>query len=128
MLNTLAWNDFLCGVWAKAQEPNPATFFHWLPDTWLAPKREAAGFIFLNERAHTFPFATWLASHRREQRSLHLPPPCQPTSWSEDKEDSHCKLCARVHKRRQSGHYSQESTGWAGSSFAVLFKRCVWHF
>lgn len=108
--------------------PSPVAFFHWLQVTWLAPKHEAAGFVFLNERAHTFSFATQLALHRYEQTSLHLPPPCQPTSWSKHKEDFHCELYTREHKRRQSGHYSQESTGWAGFPFALQLKRCVQHF
>lgn len=63
----MAWNDFLCSVWAEAPVPIPAVSSPRLQDTWLAPKCETAGFVSLNERAHPFPFAAWLALHRREQ-------------------------------------------------------------
>lgn len=88
----ISTNDFLCGVWAEAPGPSSAAFFHWPQDTWLAPKCEIAGFVSLNERAHTFPFATLLALTRSEQMALHLPPPCQPTPWTKHKEDSHSSL------------------------------------
>lgn len=35
--------------------PNPVAFFHWLQGTWLAPKPEAAGFVFPNESPHCPP-------------------------------------------------------------------------
>lgn len=64
----------------------------------LVKQCEAAGFVFLNKRACTCPFATWLALHRCEQMALHLPPPCQSTTWNKHKEDSHCKLRAREYR------------------------------
>lgn len=109
-VDTLAQNDLLCGVWAEAPVPTPTAFFHWLQDARLFPTQcETAGFISLNERAHTFPFATWLALHRCEQMALHLPPPCQanfginikkiPTqaSCKRTQEDTKSALRSRIH-------------------------------
>lgn len=126
MSNTLAWNDFLWCL-GRVQPKCSALLLFWLQDTWLAPKREAAGFVFLSEGAHTFPFATWLALHKCEQMALHLPPSCQPTPWNKHKEDSHCKLCVREHKRRQSGHYCKKKTHWLSWFFicSTIKKVCL---
>ena len=94
----------------------------------LVKQCEAAGFVLLNKRAHTFPFATWLVLHRCEQMALRLPPLCQLTSWNKHKEDSHCKLHVSEYRGDKVGIYGQECSGQAGSPFALQLKRCVWHF
>ena len=107
--------------------PIPATSFHWLQDTWLAPKCETAGCVSLNERAHPFPFATWLALHGCEQMvlpfHLHVNQPLginikkipTQTSWKRTQGD---KIGIRV-KNHLVG---------LGLHLLYNLKRCVWHF
>lgn len=127
MSDTLAWNDFPCGVWAEAPEPSPVPFFHWLQDTWLALSVKQQD-LFPWMREHTlsplllgwhdtdvnkWPFTFHL--HVNQPLGINIKKIPTQTSWRRTQEETKWALQPRIH-----------SLGWF--SFALQVKRCVWHF